>query len=127
MLKTTVVRSCWSDRRRGHRPGTARSNDQPRPAYQIALIDIKDEAGYKAAVGDVRKHIEAAGGKFIVTAGAGGYASGGITSPINSQLPSRIVISEWPNIDAVKTDQADMKTLGEHAALRIYNVEGSSK
>ena len=97
------------------------------PAYQIALIDIKDEAGYKAAVGDVRKHIEAAGGKFIVTAGAGGYASGGITSPINSQLPSRIVISEWPNIDAVKTDQADMKTLGEHAALRIYNVEGSSK
>jgi uncharacterized protein (DUF1330 family) len=97
------------------------------PAYQIALIDIKDEAGYKAAVGDVRKHIEAAGGKFIVTAGAGGYASGGITSPINSQLPSRIVISEWPNIDAVKTDQADMKTLGEHATLRIYNVEGSSK
>jgi uncharacterized protein (DUF1330 family) len=97
------------------------------PAYQIALIDIKDEAGYKAAVGDVRKHIEAAGGKFIVTAGAGGYATGGITSPINSQLPSRIVISEWPNIDAVKTDQADMKTLGEHATLRIYNVEGSTK
>jgi uncharacterized protein (DUF1330 family) len=97
------------------------------PAYQIALIDIKDEAGYKAAVGDVRKHIEAAGGKFIVTAGAGGYASGGITSPINSQLPSRIVISEWPNIDAVKTDRTDMKTLGAHATLRIYNVEGSSK
>jgi len=97
------------------------------PAYQIALIDIKDEAGYKAAVGDVRKHIEAAGGKFIVTAGAGGYASGGITSPVNSQLPSRIVISEWSNIDAVKTDQGDMKTLGEHATLHIYNVEGLSK
>src|ERR1700722_11180107 len=97
------------------------------PAYQIALIDIKDEAGYKAAVGDVRKHIEAAGGKFIVTAGAGGYASGGITSPINSQLPSRIVISEWPNIDAVKTDQADMKTLSEYATCSFYTIENLSR
>jgi uncharacterized protein (DUF1330 family) len=125
MLKTTVVLAAGLIVGGGIVQGL-HAQMKP-PAYQIALIDIKDEAGYKAAVGDVRKHIEAAGGKFIVTAGAGGYASGGITSPINSQLPSRIVISEWPNIDAVKTDQADMKTLGEHAALRIYNVEGSSK
>jgi uncharacterized protein (DUF1330 family) len=125
MLKTTVVLAAGLIVGGGIVQGL-HAQMKP-PAYQIALIDIKDEAGYKAAVGDVRKHIEAAGGKFIVTAGAGGYASGGITSPINSQLPSRIVISEWPNIDAVKTDQADMMTLGEHAALRIYNVEGSSK
>ena len=125
MLKTTVVLAAGLMVGGGIVQGL-HAQMKP-PAYQIALIDIKDEAGYKAAVGDVRKHIEAAGGKFIVTAGAGGYASGGITSPINSQLPSRIVISEWPNIDAVKTDQADMKTLSEHAALRIYNVEGSSK
>jgi uncharacterized protein (DUF1330 family) len=125
MLKTTVVLAAGLIVGGGIVQGL-HAQMKP-PAYQIALIDIKDEAGYKAAVGDVRKHIEAAGGKFIVTAGAGGYASGGITSPINSQLPSRIVISEWPNIDAVKTDQADVMTLGEHAALRIYNVEGSSK
>jgi len=125
MLKTTVVLAAGLIVGGGVVQGL-HAQMKP-PAYQIALIDIKDEAGYKAAVGDVRKHIEAAGGKFIVTAGAGGYASGGITSPINSQLPSRIVISEWPNIDAVKTDQADMKTLGAHATLRIYNVEGSSK
>jgi uncharacterized protein (DUF1330 family) len=125
MLKTTVVLAAGLIVGGGIVQGL-HAQMKP-PAYQIALIDIKDEAGYKAAVGDVRKNIEAAGGKFIVTAGAGGYASGGITSPINSQLPSRIVISEWPNIDAVKTDQADMKTLGEHATLRIYNVEGSSK
>ena len=35
------------------------------PAYSIALIDIKDEAGYKAAVADVRKRIADHGGKFI--------------------------------------------------------------
>ena len=99
MLKTTVVLAAGLIVGGGIVQGL-HAQMKP-PAYQIALIDIKDEAGYKAAVGDVRKHIEAAGGKFIVTAGAGGYASGGITSPINSQLPSRIVISEWPNIDAV--------------------------
>jgi uncharacterized protein (DUF1330 family) len=125
MLKTTVVLAAGLIVGGGIVQGL-HAQMKP-PAYQIALIDIKDEAGYKAAVGDVRKHIEAAGGKFIVTAGAGGYASGGITSPVNSQLPSRIVISEWPNIDVLKTDQADMKTLGEHATLRIYNVQGLSK
>jgi uncharacterized protein (DUF1330 family) len=125
MLKTTVVLAAGLIVGGGIVQGL-HAQMKP-PAYQIALIDIKDEAGYKAAVGDVRKHIEAAGGKFIVTAGAGGYASGGITSPVNSQLPSRIVISEWPNIDVLKTDQSDMKTLGEHATLRIYNVQGLSK
>ena len=45
------------------------------PAYQIAIIDVKDDAGYagyKQAVADVRKRIGDMGGKFIVTAGAGG-------------------------------------------------------
>jgi hypothetical protein len=27
------------------------------PAYQIAIIDVKDDAGYKQAVADVRKRI----------------------------------------------------------------------
>jgi uncharacterized protein (DUF1330 family) len=102
------------------------------PAYQIAMIDIKDEAGYKAAVGDVRKHVEGAGGKFIVTAGAGGYTSGQITSPTGDKVPSRIVISEWSNIDSVdkwwkEAGDKDIKALGQHATLHLYTVEGLSK
>jgi uncharacterized protein (DUF1330 family) len=99
---------------------------QTKTHYQIALIDIKDEAGYKAAVGEVRKHIEAAGGKFIVTAGIGGYAMGGITSPVaGAKLPSRIVISEWTKEPTIS--DADTKELEKHATLQIYNVEGLAK
>lgn len=96
---------------------------QTKTHYQIAIIDIKDEAGYKAAVGEVRKQVEALGGKFIVTAGAGGMASGGITSPSNSKLPSRIVISEWQG----EPKAFDVKELEKHATLAIYNVEGLAK
>jgi uncharacterized protein (DUF1330 family) len=94
---------------------------QSKTHYQIAIIDIKDEAGYKAAVGDVRKHIEADGGKFIVTAGAGGMAMGGITSPTGSKA-SRIVVSEWTKEPTI--NDADIKELQKHATLAIYNVEG---
>jgi uncharacterized protein (DUF1330 family) len=96
---------------------------QTKTHYQIAIIDIKDEAGYKAAVGDVRKNVESMGGKFIVTAGAGGgNAMGGITSPTNSKLPSRIVISEWSGEPKLTAD--GVKSLEAHATLAIYNVEG---
>jgi uncharacterized protein (DUF1330 family) len=95
---------------------------QTKTHYQIAIIDLKDEAGYKGVVGDVRKHIEADGGKFIVTAGAGGFASGGITSPTGSKLPARIVISEWTKEPAIS--EADLKKLSEFSTPMIYNVEG---
>lgn len=95
---------------------------QTKTHYQIAIIDIKDEAGYKGVVGEVRKHIEAAGGKFIVTAGAGGFAAGGITSSTNSKLPSRIVISEWSG--APKISAEDVKELEKFSTPMIYEVEG---
>jgi uncharacterized protein (DUF1330 family) len=92
------------------------------PAYQIAMIDIKDEAGYKAAVTDVRKHISEDGGKFLATAGVLG--SGQIVSPTGDKVPSRLVLTEWPNIDAIqKWDEAnDVKTLSQFATLHLYTV-----
>jgi uncharacterized protein (DUF1330 family) len=96
------------------------------PTYQVALIDIKDEAGYKAAVGEVRKHIEAAGGKLVATGGMGGFSGGEITSPTNSKIPSRIVITQYPNEAKWPEQDADMKVLGAHATLALFNVPSSA-
>ena len=101
------------------------------PAYSIALIDIKDEAGYKAAVADVRKRIADHGGKFIITAGAAG-GMGEMTSPTGDTVPSRLVVSEYANMDAAnkwwkEVGEQDIKTLGQRATLHLYFVEGVTK
>ena len=93
------------------------------PAYSIALIDIKDEAGYKAAVADVRKRIADHGGKFIITAGAAG-GMGEMTSPTGDKVPGRLVVSEYANMDAAnkwwkEVGEQDIKTLGQHATLHL--------
>jgi uncharacterized protein (DUF1330 family) len=98
------------------------------PAYSIALIDIKDEAGYKTAVADVRKRITDLGGKFIITAGAAG-GMGEMTSPTGDKVPSRLVMTEYANMDAAnkwwkEAGEKDIKTLSQHATLHLYFVEG---
>jgi uncharacterized protein (DUF1330 family) len=100
------------------------------PAYQIAIIDVKDDAGYKQAVADVRKRIGDMGGKFIVTAGAGG-GSGQLTSPTGDKA-NRVVVTEWSNMDAAnkwwaEAGEKDIKALGKHATLHLHTVEGLSK
>jgi uncharacterized protein (DUF1330 family) len=98
------------------------------PAYSIALIDIKDEAGYKTAVADVRKRITDLGGKFIITAGAAG-GMGEMTSPTGDKVPSRLVMTEYANMDAAnkwwkEAGEKDIKALSQHATLHLYFVEG---
>jgi uncharacterized protein (DUF1330 family) len=100
------------------------------PAYQIAIIDVKDDAGYKQAVADVRKRISDMGGKFIVTAGAGG-GTGQLTSPTGDKA-NRVVVTEWSNMDAAnkwwaEAGEKDIKALGQHATLHLYTAEGLSK
>jgi len=101
------------------------------PAYSIALIDIKDEAAYKAQVAEVRRHIVDGGGKFIITAGAAG-GIGEMTSPSGDKVPSRLVVSEYANMDTLTKwwkdgGEADIKKLGQHATLHLYFVEGVTK
>jgi uncharacterized protein (DUF1330 family) len=98
------------------------------PAYSIALIDIKDEAAYKSAVAEVRKHIADLGGKFIITAGAAG-GMGEMTSPTGDKVPNRLVVTEYANMDAAnkwwkEAGEKDIKGLGQHATLHLYFVEG---
>jgi uncharacterized protein (DUF1330 family) len=100
------------------------------PAYQIAIIDVKDDAAYKTAVADVRKRISEMGGKFIVTAGAGG-GSGQLTSPTGDKA-NRVVVTEYANMDAANkwwndVGEKDIKALSQHATLHLYTVEGMSK
>jgi uncharacterized protein (DUF1330 family) len=100
------------------------------PAYGIAIIDIKDTEGYKKELTGVRERISASGGKAIAVGGVAG--SGEIMVPEGEKAPSRVVINEWPSLDAYKAwwqgaGEKDIKLLGQHATLHLYTVEGLSK
>jgi uncharacterized protein (DUF1330 family) len=97
------------------------------PAYLVAEIAVKDKQGYeenflKATAKDISNH----GGKYL----AGGYDK--TVSLVGDPPPNRVVILQFPNMDAVKAwrDQGgeDMEnTVGsKYAKFRIYAVEAAS-
>lgn len=95
------------------------------PAYLIADIEITNPEGYAAyrplAAANVTKH----GGRFIVRGGAIDALEGGWT-------PSRIVIIEFPSMDAAQkfyhSDdyQAALKVRLENSSGRVVIVDGAS-
>ena len=95
------------------------------PAYLIADIEITNPEGYAAyrplAAASVTKH----GGRFIVRGGAIDALEGGWT-------PSRIVIIEFPSMDAAQkfyhSDdyQAALKVRLENSSGRVVIVDGAS-
>ena len=95
------------------------------PAFVVAEIAVRDKKGYeenflKATQKDVSNH----GGKFL----AGGYDK--TISLVGSEPPNRVVIVQFPNMDAVKAwrDEGAMdmeNTVGtKYAKFRIYAVQG---
>ena len=94
-------------------------------AYLIADIEITNSEGYAAyrplAAASVTKH----GGRFIVRGGAIDALEGGWT-------PSRIVIIEFPSMDAAQkfyhSDdyQAALKVRLENSSGRVVIVDGAS-
>ena len=71
-----------------HAQGTA-------PYYEVAEINVKDQAGYeKSGVDKVRDAIKANGGKVI----AGGYNKS--HSLIGAPPANRFLIFQWPNKEA---------------------------
>jgi uncharacterized protein (DUF1330 family) len=95
------------------------------PAFVVAEIAVRDQKGYdenfqKATEKDISAH----GGKYL----AGGYNK--TLSLLGNPPPNRVVILQFPNMDAVKAWQdegaMDMEnTIGsKYAAFRIYAVEG---
>ena len=98
------------------------------PAFVVAEVTVKDEEGYeKNFLEATRKDIADHGGKYV----AGGYNK--TLSLVGPEPPSRVVILQFPNMDAVKEwrDQGAMdmeNTVGsKYASFRIYAVEGTSQ
>jgi uncharacterized protein (DUF1330 family) len=99
-------------------------------AYQAAIIEIKDPEAYKTAIGDIRKRIIEAGGKYLVAAGVAGSTQ--VKSHTGDKLPDRFVITEWPSEEALEkwwssAGEKDVKMLSQHATLHLYSAEGMSK
>jgi uncharacterized protein (DUF1330 family) len=95
------------------------------PAYVVAEVNVKDRAGYeenflKSTKTDISQH----GGKYL----AGGYDK--TLSLVGAEPPNRVLIIQFPNMDAVKQwrkqGEEDMEnTVGaKYATFRIYAVEG---
>jgi uncharacterized protein (DUF1330 family) len=71
-----------------HAQGTA-------PYYEVAEINVTDQAGYeKSGVDKVRDAIKANGGKAV----AGGYNKA--TARVGAAPPNRFLIIQWPNKEA---------------------------
>ena len=95
------------------------------PAFVVSEIAVRDQKGYdenflKATQKDIASH----GGKYL----AGGLDK--TVSLVGNPPPNRVVILQFPNMDAVKAwrDEGAMdmeNTVGnKYAAFRIYAVDG---
>ena len=95
------------------------------PAFVVSEIAVRDQKGYdenflKATQKDIANH----GGKYL----AGGFNK--TVSLVGNPPSNRVVILQFPNMDAVKAwrDEGAMdmeNTVGsKYAAFRIYAVEG---
>jgi uncharacterized protein (DUF1330 family) len=93
-------------------------------AYGIAEVTVTNQDAYgKEFLPVVRKTIADAGGKFL--------AAGGKTESLQGTPPApRIVIIQWPNLDAADAwwsaaATKDAFKIGEkYATFRNFNVEG---
>lgn len=95
------------------------------PAFLVAEIAVKDQEGYeKNFLNWAQKDISDHGAKYL----AGGYNK--TMSLAGSEPPSRVVILQFANMDAVKAwhEQGfgDMENSvgSKYASFRIYAVEG---
>ena len=95
------------------------------PAFVVAEVAVKDKEGFEQNfLKPTQKDIADHGGKYL----AGGYNK--TLGLSGAEPPNRVVIVQFPNMDAVKTwrDQGAMdmeNTVGsKYASFRIYAVEG---
>ena len=95
------------------------------PAYVVAEVNVKDRAGYEENfLNSTKTDISQHGGKYL----AGGYDK--TLSLVGAEPPNRVLILQFPNMDAVKEwrkqGEEDMEnTVGaKYATFRIYAVEG---
>ena len=98
------------------------------PYYQVAAINVIDQAGYEASgVDKVRDAIKAAGGKLI----AGGYNKA-VAIDSDVQAPNRFLIFMYPSKEASDKVQNEIikpwaeKVKGKYTdRYRIFGVEAA--
>jgi uncharacterized protein (DUF1330 family) len=100
------------------------------PYYQVAGINVTDQAGYEASgVDKVRDAIKAAGGKLI----AGGYNKA-VAIDSDIPAPNRFLIFVYPSKEASEKVQTDIikpwaeKVKGKYTdRYRIFGVEAAEQ
>ena len=94
------------------------------PGYSWAEIDVKDEDGYaKDFLPKAQANIKESGGKYL----AGGFNKA--ISMSGSPPPNRVVLLQFPDIDAVKAFNAKEQQLeadvgNKYASFRAIGIEG---
>ena len=95
------------------------------PYYEVAEINVKDQAGYeKSGVDKVREAIKTHGGKVV----AGGYNK---THSVMGAAPAnRFLITTYPNKEAADKAWADSIKAwadgegGKYADIRVIGIDG---
>jgi uncharacterized protein (DUF1330 family) len=91
------------------------------PAYIVAEIDVTDPAGYESYKKMAGDSIQRHGGKFL--------ARGGRTVALEGDKPKRIVVIEFPSVEAAEKFyhspdyQAAVKVRQKASKGRLYIVE----
>jgi uncharacterized protein (DUF1330 family) len=100
------------------------------PVYFIGEIDVSNPDGYaKEYLPKAREIIKAHGGRLIAAGGAAG--SGSPVIPVDGEAPKRVVIYQYPNVDAVRAWRNDpayeqVRKVGEkYATYRTFAVTGT--
>ena len=99
------------------------------PVYFIGEIEVTNPEGYaNEYLPKAREIIKAHGGRLIAAAGAAG--SGAQVIAIDGEAPKRVVIYQYPSVDAVRAWRNDpayeqVRKIGEkYARYRTFAVEG---
>ena len=99
------------------------------PVYFVGEIDVSNPEGYaKEYLPQAREIIKAHGGRLIAAGGAAGSGAQVIT--IDGEVPKRVVIYQYPSVDAVRAWRNDpayeqVRKIGEkYAKYRTFAVEG---
>ncbi len=94
------------------------------PGYVLAEVDVKDQDGYtKDFLPKSQANIKEAGGKYV----AGGFKKA--ISLSGSPPPNRVVLLQFPDMDAVKAfydkqGRLDADVGSKYASFREIAIEG---
>ena len=99
------------------------------PVYLIGEIEVSNPDGYaKEYLPKAREIIKAHGGRLVAAAGAAG--GGAQVIAIDGEAPKRVVIYQYPSVDAVRAWRNDpayeqVRKVGEkYARYHTFAVEG---